>query len=318
MSDIESGGHTARPSLSDNELFALVGPTASGKESVALALGARYDAEILSLDSMKVYRGMDIGTAKAGAEKRRLAPHHLLDLVEPTERFSTKRWLEAASAAVLDTCSRGRAPLFSGGTALYLKALLYGLFDGPDAHPELRARLAAEPPEELHRRLEAVDPATAAKVHVNDIRRVIRALEVFELTGRPASELREQWAASEPRRRIRIAGIARSRQDLYRRIDLRIDRMLADGLVQEVRGLLETGLGPVASQALGYKEIADFLEGRLPSLDEAVVVLKRRTRAFARRQTTWFKHFPIEWVPVAPDDPVERVAEEVAPLFGWR
>ena len=294
-----------------HELLALIGPTASGKESTALALAGRLPVEILSLDSMKVYRGMDIGTAKASQAARDRVPHHLVDLADPSEPFSTRMWLTAAEAAIDDIHSRGALPLFSGGTALYLKALLYGLFEGPSASPELRERLRAIPPAERHARLAEVDPETAAKVHENDSRRVIRALEIFELTGKPASALRTEWQAARPAREVRLVGIRRKRKSLYSRIDTRVDRMLEAGLVEEVSELL-SALGPIARQALGYKEIADYLTGALESLDEAVVLLKRRTRLFARRQLTWFKHFDVDWIDAAPDASAESLADRAA------
>jgi len=299
-------------------LLALLGPTASGKESTSLLLAARHDLEILSLDSMKLYRGMDVGTAKPDAARRDRVPHHLVDLADPVEPFSTRDWLTAAERALRDVRSRGRTPLLSGGTALYLKALLHGLFEGPSADPEIRARLRAEPQEALHRRLSEVDPATAEKGHPNDVRRLVRALEVFEITGRPVSELRREWRADAPVRPARLAGIRRDRGDLYSRIDRRVDRMIDDGLVDEVRGLLARpgGLGPVAGQALGYKEIADHLLGRVGTLNEAVELVKSRTRTFARRQLTWFKHFDVAWIDVAPDEPPESVADRAAPLLG--
>ncbi|MHC4472598.1 MAG: tRNA (adenosine(37)-N6)-dimethylallyltransferase MiaA [Planctomycetota bacterium] len=296
----------------------MIGPTASGKESVALEIARCCDVEILSLDSMKVYRGMDVGTAKATPEARTGVPHHLLDLADPTESFSTKRWLTAAESAMAEVSERGKVPLFVGGTALYLKALLSGLFEGPDAQPEIRARLKAVPRGELHRRLAEVDPRTAAKVHVNDVRRVVRALEVFEVTGVPASELRREWESDRPLRPSRLAGIQRSREDLYERIRRRVSRMLDAGLVEEVRALLERpgGLGPVARQALGYKEVADFLESALDSLEEAVELLVRRTKTFARRQLTWFKHFEVAWVDAGPGEESASIAERTRAALG--
>jgi tRNA dimethylallyltransferase len=295
---------------------ALIGPTASGKESTALAVASASPAEILSLDSMKVYRGMSVGTAKPDAEARSRVPHHLVDIADPREAFSTRNWLAAAEEALADIEARGPAPLFSGGTALYLKALLFGLFEGPSADPGIRARLEAETGENLHRRLDEVDPATAAKVHENDRRRLIRALEVYEITGRPISELRREWEVDSPPRPALLAGIRRDREDLYHRIDLRVDRMVEAGLVEEVRGLLEEErLGPVARQALGYKEIADHLEGTVETLSEALVLLKRRTRLFARRQITWFKHFEVHWVDVRPGDDPDSVAESVRKIL---
>jgi len=304
--------------MSTELLHALVAPTASGKESTALAVAALAPVEILSLDSMKVYRGMSVGTAKASAEARARVPHHLVDIADPREWFCTRDWLDAAEAAENDVRGRGRRPFLSGGAALYLKAVLYGLFEGPAANPAIRRRLRERSGEELHRNLCEVDPKTAAKVHPNDIRRLVRALEVHEVTGRPVSELRREWEREPPARDLRIVGLRRDRADLYERIHVRVDRMIDAGLESEVRGLLERdALGDIARQALGYKEIADLIEGTIDSLEEAVELIKRRTRSFARRQLTWFKHFEIDWVDVGPGDTAEEIAPEVARrLFG--
>jgi tRNA dimethylallyltransferase len=297
-----------------NPLYAIIGPTASGKESAALILSAAHGFEILSLDSMKVFRGMDVGTAKASAAARSLVPHHLLDLAAPAQSFCTRDWLRAAEIALIGISSRDHGALFSGGTPLYLQALLYGLFEGPAAEPAIRRRLKAIPNPELHDRLAKVDPESAALIHVNDLRRLVRALEIHEITGVPPSTLRRQWEAAAPRRPCRIAGIRRDRADLYARINERVDRMLAGGLVEEVEALLSApgGLGFVARQALGYKEVADFLEGAIPTLAEAADLLRRRTRHFARRQISWFKRFDVAWVDAAPDAPAEFIAEAVA------
>jgi tRNA dimethylallyltransferase len=262
---------------------------------------------------MKVYRGMDIGTAKASPAARARVPHHLVDIADPRESFSTGQWLAAALAAIDDVRARNRVPLLSGGTALYLKACLFGLFEGPPADPELRRKLKAHPGHELHARLTAVDPDTAEKVHPNDIRRLVRALEVFEITGRPISEHRREWERDTPLRPIRIVGLRRDREDLYARINRRVDRMIEAGLEAEVRLLLAAdALGPIARQALGYREMADWIEGSTESLEEAVDLLKRRTRHFARHQITWFKRFDVDWVDVAPKDTAEDVANVVA------
>ncbi len=304
----------ARPLLSSHSLRALIGPTASGKESTSLVLAGRYGLEILSLDSMKLFRGMDIVTAKASLPARKRIPHHLVDLADPGSTFSTREWLAAAQDALAGIGARGRRPIFSGGTALYLKALLFGLFEGPAAQPQLRARLKATPREELHRLLTEVDPESAARIHVNDLRRLIRALEIFEVTGTRPSVLRSQWESRQPPRPCRIAGIRRDRQDLYARINVRVDRQIDAGLVEEVDGLLGApgGLSPVARQALGCKEIADFLEGAVDSLEEAVELVKQHTRQFARRQITWFKHFDVQWVEVSPEARPEEIADLAA------
>ena len=301
-------------------LYALVGPTASGKERTSLALAVEHGFEILSLDSMKVFRGMDVGTAKASADARRRIPHHLIDLADPADPFSTRDWLDAAESALTEVLSRRRRPLFSGGTPLYLKALLYGLFEGPAAQPGIRARLKATPQAELHERLARIDPASAARIHVNDLRRLVRALEIHEITGQPPSALRRQWEASAPARPCRVAGIRRHRADLYARINARVDRMLECGLVAEVEALLSAsdGIGPVARQALGYKEVADYLEGAISSIEEAADLIKRHTRHFARRQIGWFKRFDVAWVDAPPEAPPELIAAKAAALLELR
>ncbi len=307
--------------MSPQSLRALIGPTASGKESTSLVLAAEHDLEILSLDSMKLFRGMDIVTAKASLAARERVPHHLVDLAGPGSSFSTREWLAAADEALLRIRARGRRPIFSGGTALYLKALLFGLFEGPAAQPQLRARLKARPREDLHRQLTEVDPDSAARIHANDLRRLVRALEIFEVTGQRPSDLRRQWKSEQPGRPCRIAGIRRDRQDLYSRINVRVERQIDAGLVQEIEGLLQApeGLSPVARQALGCKEIADFLEGAagaVGSLEDAIELIKQHTRQFARRQITWFKHFDVHWVDAGPEATPQETADLATRALG--
>jgi len=304
--------------MTRQRLWFLVGPTASGKSAVGLVVAERVGAEILSLDSMAIYRGMDIGTAKPSAEERARVPHHLLDLVEPDEAFSTGRYVEAAEAAVAEVAARGHKPLFVGGTALYLKAMTEGLFDGPEADWELRTRLKAEAAEHgspaLHARLQAVDPAAAARIHPNDLRRIVRALEVHQLTGRPISEQQTQFGSASPRHECLVAGIRRARADLHERIHRRVDAMFEAGLVDEVRGLLGSpgGMSHAAAQFVGYREVIAHLRGEW-SLAEARERIKARTRQFAKRQLTWFRHFPqLRWVDAAADTPCEALADAVA------
>jgi tRNA dimethylallyltransferase len=294
----------------------LTGPTACGKSSLGVELAERLGAEIISMDSMALYRRMDIGTAKPTAKERRRVPHHLVDALEPWESASVAWWLKEAACAVADIEARGKHVLFVGGTALYLKALLRGLFDGPPADLHLRRRLSEEADrgggEALHQRLAAVDPAAAARLHPNDVRRLVRALEVWELTGRPISTWQQQWGPlqiADCRLQIetrqsaiynlqsaipsRCLWLDLPREELYARINARVDRMLADGLVEEVRGLRELPhpLSREAAQALGYKEIVAYLEGR-STLAEAVTQIKTRSRNFAKRQGTWFRQLP--------------------------
>jgi len=308
-----------KPQL-DNSVF-LVGPTASGKSSVALCLaemisrGGQRRGEIISLDSMQLWRGMDIGTAKPTPQERERVPHHLVDVLEPSESFSVARYVEAAEAAVAEIAGRGRVPLFVGGTALYLKALVAGLFEGPSADWTLRTqlrRIAAERGSlHLHERLRTIDPAAAARIHPNDLRRIIRALEVYEKTGTPISELQRQWAAENPHPPP-IFGIARDRADLYDRINRRVDQMMEEGFLDEVRRLLGRRPGREATQALGYRELIAHLDGEIESLEEAVELIKRNTRRFAKRQLTWFRAFPeITWIQVGPGDTAESVARRI-------
>jgi tRNA dimethylallyltransferase len=278
----------------------LTGPTGSGKTRLGVELAERLGAEIVSLDSMAVYRGLDVLTAKPTAAERRRVPHHLIDVLDPWESASVAWWLDRARACCRDLTARGRRVLFVGGTALYLKALLRGLFAGPAADDALRRRLEAEAgPETLFARLAAVDPASAARLHPNDVRRVIRALEVHELTGRPLSAWQVQWdrPAQGPPHRCLCLDLPRA--ELYARIDARVRQMVADGLVEEVRALrrLSRPLSREAAQALGVSELADHLDGR-EGLEGAVARLQQRSRRFAKRQLTWFRSLP-ECVPAS-------------------
>jgi tRNA dimethylallyltransferase len=269
-----------------------------GKTELSLRLARRIGVEIVSVDSMQVYRGMDIGTAKPGEQIRREIPHHMIDVVEPEEDFSLGRFCREAMEAIEGIWARGRRPLLVCGTPLYLKGLLWGLFEGPGASPQVRSRLQAEAQAmgvpHLHRRLARVDAEAARRIGPNDMRRIERALEVYELTGEPISSLQKQFSAS-PQLEHAIIGLCRDRGELYERIGRRVDAMMEAGLLEEVQGLLER-LGPQAGQAVGYKELSAHLRGEM-SLEEAVDVVKRNTRRLAKHQITWQRHFPgVEWV----------------------
>ena len=272
----------------------LTGPTASGKSAVSLALAQRLNAEIVSMDSMALYRGMDIGTAKPGQRERGVIPHHLVDILSPHEEFSLATYVAEAERISAEIQTRGRQVLFVGGTPLYLKALLRGIFIGPPADWELRRTLTALAEQgeagELHARLAQVDPTTARRLHAGDTRRIIRALEVFEKTGRPISELQRQFDRARPASQARVFVLCWPRALLNQRIDRRVDQMFTIGLVDEVRALLDRGtpLGRTASQAVGYREVIQHLRGERP-LDETVELVKLRTRQFAKRQMTWFR-----------------------------
>jgi tRNA dimethylallyltransferase len=296
----------------------LTGPTASGKTEVGVELARRLDAEIVSLDSMALYRGMDVGTAKPTADERRAARHHLVDLIEPHQEFSLAEYLDAAHRSIDEIRARGREVLFVGGTPLYLKGLLRGIFQGPPADWDLRRRLeeqaAAREPGFLHRRLAEVDPRAAKRLHPNDTRRLIRALEVYEKTGRPISQCQGQFAVGHAAEACRVFVLQWPTEELGARIDRRVDAMFAAGLVEEVRRLLggPQPLGKTAAQAVGYREVIEHLRGRR-GLPETVKLVKTHTRRFAKRQRTWFRSLSeCRYVPVAaPMDPA-AVAEQIA------
>jgi tRNA dimethylallyltransferase len=283
-------------------LRVLVGPTASGKSGAAIPVAQAMGAEIVSLDSMLLYRGLDIGTDKP--KDTCGVPHHLIDLLDPTERFDVRRYIDLAEEAITSIRGRGRRVLVVGGTGLYLMALLKGIFEGPRCNAPLRARLAEVEAPELHRRLAAVDPGTAKGLHPNDRRRITRALEVFEATGKPLFEQQTQFAGPDRHPAV-IAGIRWPRPQLADRIRQRVAAMFQRGLVDEVRGL---DLGPTASQAVGYKEVLGALRGAY-DLAEARRLVERNTLRLARRQETWFKRFPVTWIDgAAPDVPAQLLS----------
>jgi len=303
-------------------ILLITGPTAGGKERLALAVAERLGGEIVSADSMKVYRGLDVGTAKPSPEARRRVPHHAIDVADPDETFSAARWLELAEAAIADIRARGRAPIVSGGTPLYLKALLEGLFEGPAADPALRRRLRAEAgargADHLHARLARLDPEAAGRIHPNDLRRIVRALEVHEKTGRPISALQRQWGERRPAYRPLLLALRRSRDDLTRRITDRARRMLEAGLVDEVRALVgrcgDLARGP--RQALGYAEVLAYLRGDLAEADLQAAIVAH-TRQFARRQMSWLRRFEgATWLDADPGAPSDALADRVVAL--WR
>jgi tRNA dimethylallyltransferase len=280
----------------------LAGATACGKTSTGIELAKRLNAEVLSLDSMAIYRGMDIGTAKPTASEQAAVPHHLIDLIEPAADFSVAEYVTASQRICEELTARGKTPLFVGGTGLYLRSLLRGVFEGPSADLAIRQRLERfvqeESAEALHARLAEVDPVTAQRLPPADVRRVIRALEVFELTGVPASAQMAEGPLPESERPRRVFWLSPPRAWLHERINRRVDQMFAAGLVDEVRRLLSQpgGLGRTASQALGYKEVVEHLEGRM-TLGACITQVKTRTRQFAKRQETWFRNL-IEARPV--------------------
>ncbi|MCA9268163.1 MAG: tRNA (adenosine(37)-N6)-dimethylallyltransferase MiaA [Planctomycetales bacterium] len=296
----------------------LSGPTAAGKTRVGLELAERLGAEILSLDSMAIYREMDVGTAKPTPEQRRRVPHHLLDLVDPSEEFSLAEYVDAAHVAAAEVHARGKRALFVGGTPLYLKSLLRGLYTGPPPDWDFRREVADETARvgvaALHERLAQVDPLSAARLHPNDQRRIIRALEVYRVAGKPLSHMQTQFERGRPAEACRVFVLQWPRVQLHRRIETRVDAMFQQGLVEEVRQLLaqHASLSRTASQAVGYCEAIAQLQGER-SPDECREATKTRTRRFARRQETWFRSLSeCRLVEVKGESDLDAAAERIA------
>jgi tRNA dimethylallyltransferase len=319
--------------------IALAGPTASGKSEAALALAETLDGEIVSVDSMQVYRGLDVGTAKPSREEQARVPHHLVDVVDLTEAFDAARFVQQAERVLAEIYARNRVPILCGGTGLYFKALLEGLGSAPAADPALRAQLDAIPLADLLQELAAKDPATFARIDRQNQRRVRRAVEVLRLTGQPVHESQASWKRPQTLPLptspsagetgvietplggvpavLHLFGLARDREDLRRRIDQRVDKMFAQGLVEETQRLLSRGLAenPVALQALGYRQVVEYLQGAR-SLEQTQELVKARTRLFAKKQMTWFRRqLSLHWVAIGPEQPAPLVAEEVLRVY---
>ncbi|MFO7942517.1 MAG: tRNA (adenosine(37)-N6)-dimethylallyltransferase MiaA [Bacillota bacterium] len=283
-------------------IVSIVGPTGVGKTGLSLRLAREFCGEIVSADSMAVYRGMDIGTDKPTPEKRREIPHHLIDIVDPDEEFSAGEFKALAKRALEDIWSREKLPFLVGGTALYVRTLLYDYpLASVGADERMRRRLYEKETSgergTLHRMLREIDPESANRLHPNDLRRIVRAIEVYHLTGTTMTTWRER-TPKEPVYPVLLLGLWLPREELYRRIEERVDEMFREGLVEEVRGILRRfpNLGPTASQALGYREVAAYLDGEL-SMEECVELTKKNTRHFAKRQLMWFRKEPkISWI----------------------
>jgi tRNA dimethylallyltransferase len=304
--------------LPAKDCWFLTGVTATGKTRIALALAETLGAEIISLDSMAIYRGMDIGTAKPTPEQQAVVPHHLIDVVGSEEDFSVAQYLGAAYATIADIRARGREVLFVGGTPLYLKALLRGLFEGPPADWELRKEIEAEVAEVgsevLHARLEQIDPVAASTIHPRDKRRLIRAIEVYRATGQPISHQQLQFDDGREAEDCRVFVLRRPRPEQNSRIDERVEEMLERGLVDEVRRLTADGrqLGRTAGQAVGYHEVIEHLAGRI-DWDSMMSRIKTRTRQFAKRQGVWFRSLSeCRFIDIEGDVDAEVIAQEIA------
>lgn len=304
------------------KLIAIVGPTAVGKTAVAIELAKHIGGEIVSADSMLIYKGMDIGTAKPTEKERQGIPHHLIDIVEPWESFSVAEYQALAEKAIAGVAARGKWPILAGGTGLYVQSVIdpydfTEIVTQPEFRQEMNLRVEREGSIALHRELAAVDPIAAAKIHPNDPRRIIRALEVFHFTGRPISSYWELHKKLPPKYDLLYIGLTMERSALYRRVERRVDQMIAQGLVEEVKSLLDAGVAPgsTAMQGLGYKEIVQYLQGQV-DLETAVYILKRDTRHFAKRQLTWFRRDRrINWLEVAENSPVSEIMAKIVNLM---
>jgi tRNA dimethylallyltransferase len=278
------------------QIIVLLGPTAAGKSAVAISLAQQIGGEILSVDSMQVYKDMNIGTAKPTPAERQRIVHHGIDLTTPNQTFAVSQFVDLADQII---ATKTKPLIATGGTPLYYKSLFEGLFEGPSADPALRLRLSAEPPEKLHQRLQQIDPAAALRIHVNDRRRLIRAIEVFELTGQPISSLQTDWSSGKPRHAATWFGLKWDKEILNRRTNARVKQMIEAGWLDETRDLLNRygELSKTAAEATGYRELIDHLNGKIP-LDDAIEKIKIATRQLARRQMKWFRQFPgVTWLP---------------------
>ena len=310
----------------------ILGVTASGKGRLVFGLAESLGAEIISIDSMKVYRRMDIGTAKPPKEAREYVKYHLIDVVEPSESFSVGTFLDLAYEAMEKIKRRNKPVIAVGGTALYIKALLYGLFEGPGSNEQIRAELRlraeAEGLEQLYHQLETIDPTAAERINPNDSKRIIRALEVYKLTGKPISSLQKQWDTIDGGRGtiddIRctkhnwtIIGLRMEKTDANSRINKRAKKMIAAGLVDEVKSLLaeDKPLSKQARCAIGYAEIIDHLKGK-NSLEEAIELIKKNTRRLAKNQRTWFKTFKnVNWLDIDAEESAEKILNRTKTLL---
>ncbi len=294
-------------------MILILGVTASGKGRLAFDLAQSLGAEIISIDSMKVYRRMDIGTAKPPQEVRQRVKYHLIDIVEPSESFSVGAFRDAALEAMKQIKGRNMPVIAVGGTALYIKALLYGLFEGPGTNQQIRAELKVraevEGLGELYNELTKIDPIAAERINPNDSKRIIRALEVHQLTGKPISSLQKQWDKRNTKDNWKIIGLRREKTEESKRINSRVKKMIDAGFVDEVKSLLaeEKPLSKQARCAIGYAEIIEYLNGQI-SLEEATELIKKNTRRLAKNQRTWFKTFKnVHWLAIEPDEPPAKI-----------
>ena len=296
-------------------IVCLVGPTAAGKTEVALALAKKINAEIISCDSMQVYKGIDIATSKALKKQRREVSHHLIDIKSPSQEYNAAHFKNSAQKIIDDIHKRAKLPLIVGGTGLYFRALIDGLFSGPGADLSLRQKFYQQAKKYgasyLYRKLKNKDAKSAGAIHPHDLRRIIRALEVYESIGKPISKLKEKTQGIRNKYDLHIFGLIRPRAELYTRIEKRVDQMFRRGLVAEIRRLTKRKLSKTAKSLLGYKEIVGFLRGKY-SQDEAKILLKRNTRRYAKRQISWFKREKyVKWIEIGKRDSLKLITERI-------
>ncbi|ACV62958.1 tRNA delta(2)-isopentenylpyrophosphate transferase [Desulfofarcimen acetoxidans DSM 771] len=299
-------------------LIVIVGPTAVGKTECGVLLAKTINGEIVSADSMQIYRYMDIGTAKPTIEEMCGIPHYMLDIINPDEEYSVALYQEAAENYIRDIFNRGSSPILVGGTGLYVRSITdHYNFSRAEINWEYRAKLNQSADlrgnEYIHNLLKTVDPLAAEKIHCNDRKRIIRALEVFDQTGRPISSYHDRDTFTKPKYKLHIFGLIMERSQLYRRIEIRIDKMMEQGFLKEVRGLLDRGYSSqlTSMKSLGYKELGAYLNGNM-SLEEAVEMLKRNTRRFAKRQLTWFKRDnKITWLDISRQPAMDDIVQEI-------
>lgn len=306
--------------MTQDEKILILGVTASGKGRLAFELAKELGGEIISADSMKVYKGMDIGTAKPPRQIREQIPWYLIDVVEPWESFSVAKFLELAEQRIEQIRSANKPVIVVGGTALYIKSLLYGLFKGPGSDEQIRSqlkqRMQNESSQALHNELASVDPETARRVHPNDAKRIVRGLEVYKLTGKPISSFRRQWDESKTVD-WKIIGLRREKSVENHRINMRVKKMINEGLVDEVKTLLSKPkpLSKQAREAIGYSEIIDYLEGKM-DLKKTIERIKINTRRLAKHQRTWFKRFrPVNWIDIDENETEKEIFERTLKLI---
>lgn len=290
----------------------IVGPTGSGKTEVGLSLAQFFPSEFISADSMQIYKGMDILTDKLPRVVRKQRPYHLLDLVSPSREFNVAQYCKAAAKSIQIILKKKKLPIVVGGTGLYVRSLIHGIFEkgstSRKVRDELQKRLKEEGLERLYEELSHADPEAAGRIYPQDARRILRALEVFQTTRTPISSLQKQRKGLRDKYQVRVFGLRRDREDLYNRIDRRVDEMMRSGLLDEARKLLKMRLSRSASQCIGLKEMQTFFQG-MSSLEEAVSLMKRNSRHLAKRQMTWFRAEPgIEWIDISPDLDAKAVA----------